>query len=214
MQSLPQEHFQKEPQKASRPYDIARDGFIMGEGGACLIVEELEHAKKRGAKIYAEIVGYGQTSDAYDMVAPDPTGAGAAKSMELALQDANITSDKVGYINAHGTSTHLGDIAESQAIAKVFGDLSVNKNLKVSSTKSMHGHMIGATGAAESIVCIKVLTEGIIPPTINLDNQDPEVANLDYVPNKAVKANVEYAVTNSFGFGGHNATLVFKKYED
>ena len=202
-----------EPERASRPYDVDRDGFVMGEGGACLVVEELEHALKRGAKIYAEIVGYGQTADAYDMVAPDPTGAGAAKSMELSLKDAGITADKVGYINAHGTSTHLGDIAESQAIAKVFGDLSVNKNLLVSSTKSMHGHMIGATGAAESIVCIKVLTKGIVPPTINLDNQDPEVANLNYVPNKSVKADVEYAVTNSFGFGGHNATLVFKKYE-
>ena len=185
----------------------------MGEGGACVVVEELEHALSRGAKIYAEIVGYGQTGDAYDMVAPDPTGAGAAKSMEFSLKDANITADKVGYINAHGTSTHLGDIAESQAIAKVFGDLSTNKNLLVSSTKSMHGHMIGATGAAESIVCVKVLTEGIVPPTINLENQDPEVADLNYVPNKAVKANVDYAVTNSFGFGGHNATLVFKKYK-
>ena len=202
-----------EPERASRPYDIDRDGFVMGEGGACVVVEELEHALSRGAKIYAEIVGYGQTGDAYDMVAPDPTGAGAAKSMEFSLKDANITADKVGYINAHGTSTHLGDIAESQAIAKVFGDLSTNKNLLVSSTKSMHGHMIGATGAAESIVCVKVLTEGIVPPTINLENQDPEVADLNYVPNKAVKANVDYAVTNSFGFGGHNATLVFKKYK-
>ncbi|MBQ8476819.1 beta-ketoacyl-ACP synthase II [bacterium] len=202
-----------EPERASRPYDIDRDGFVMGEGGACLIVEELEHALKRGAKIYAEIVGYGQTSDAYDMVAPDPTGAGAAKSMENAVIDAGIKPQDVGYINAHGTSTHLGDIAESQAIAKVFGDLSTNKDLKVSSTKSMHGHMIGATGAAESIVCIKVLQEGIIPPTINLDNQDPEVADLNYVPNKAIKADVEYAMTNSFGFGGHNATVLFKKFE-
>ncbi len=201
-----------EPEKASRPYDIARDGFVMGEGGACLIIEELEHAKKRGAKIYAEVIGYGQTSDAYDMVAPDPTGAGGAKAMELAVKDANITPDKVGYINAHGTSTHLGDIAESLAIKKVFGDLSTNKNLKVSSTKSMHGHMIGATGAAESIVCIKVINEGIIPPTINLENLDPEVANLNYVPNKAIKGEVNYALTNSFGFGGHNASLLFKKY--
>ena len=202
-----------EPERASRPYDIDRDGFVMGEGGACLIVEELEHALNRDAKIYAEIVGYGQTSDAYDMVAPDPTGAGAAKSMEIAVKDAGITPSQVGYINAHGTSTHLGDIAESQAIAKVFGDLDTNKDLLVSSTKSMHGHMIGATGAAESIVCIKVINEGIVPPTINLENQDPEVANLNYVPNKAVKKEVEYALTNSFGFGGHNASLLFKKYE-
>ena len=201
-----------EPTKASRPYDIDRDGFVMGEGGAVLIVEELEHALARGAKIYAEIVGYGQTGDAYDMVAPDPTGAGAAKSMELAVADAQIEPNKVDYINAHGTSTHLGDIAESNAIAKVFGDLDTNKDLKVSSTKSMHGHMIGATGATESIVCIKAITDGIIPPTINLDNQDPEVANLNYVPNKAVKEEVNYALTNSFGFGGQNASILFKKY--
>lgn len=200
------------PEKASRPYDVDRDGFVMGEGGACLIVEELEHALKRNAKIYAEVIGYGQTSDAYDMVAPDPTGTGGAKAMEIAVKDAGIKPTDVGYINAHGTSTHLGDIAESQAIAKVFGDLSTNKNLLVSSTKSMHGHMIGATGAAESIVCIKVINEGIVPPTINLDNQDPEVANLNYVPHKAVKANVDYALTNSFGFGGHNASVLFKRF--
>ena len=203
-----------EPERASRPYDIERDGFIMGEGGACLILEELNHAINRKAKIYAEVVGYGQTSDAYDMVAPDPTGAGAGKAMELALKDAGIKPSEVGYINAHGTSTHLGDIAESQAIARVFGDLETNKELKVSSTKSMHGHMIGATGAAESIVCAKVLTKGIIPPTINLENQDPEVANLNYVPNKAVEADVKYALTNSFGFGGQNASILFKKFEN
>ena len=200
------------PEAASRPYDINRDGFVMGEGSAILILEELEHALARKAKIYAEIVGYAQTGDAYDMVAPDPTGAGAAKSMELAVKDANIEPIKVDYINAHGTSTHLGDIAESKAIAKVFGDLDTNKNLKVSSTKSMHGHMIGATGATEAIVCIKTIKEGIIPPTINLEEQDPEVANLNYVPNKALVANVDYALTNSFGFGGQNASLVFKKY--
>ena len=201
------------PEKASRPYDKDRDGFVMSEGAAIIVLEELEHAKKRGAKIYAEIVGYGQTADAYDIVAPDPTGAGAAKAMEFAVKDANIKPEEVDYVNAHGTSTGLGDIAESKAIARVFGDLDTNKNLKVSSTKSMHGHMLGATGAAESIVCIKALKEGIIPPTINLDNQDPEVANLNYVPHKAVKADVKYALTNSFGFGGHNASLLFKKYE-
>lgn len=202
------------PEKASRPYDKDRDGFVMSEGAAIIVLEELEHAKKRGAKIYAEIVGYGQTADAYDIVAPDPTGAGAAKAMEFAVKDANIKPEEVDYVNAHGTSTGLGDIAESKAIARVFGDLDTNKNLKVSSTKSMHGHMLGATGAAESIVCIKALKEGIIPPTINLDNQDPEVANLNYVPHKAVKANIKYALTNSFGFGGHNASLLFKKYKD
>ncbi len=202
-----------EPQKASRPYDKDRDGFIMSEGAAVIVLEELEHAKARGAKIYAEIVGYGQTADAYDIVAPDPTGSGAAKAMELAVKDAGIQPKDVDYVNSHGTSTGLGDIAESKAIARVFGDLDTNKNLKVSSTKSMHGHMLGATGAAESIVCIKALQNGIIPPTINLDNQDPEVANLNYVPHKAVKADINYALTNSFGFGGHNASLLFKKYE-
>ena len=203
----------EDPTKASRPYDKDRDGFIMSEGAAVIVLEELEHAKARGAKIYAEIVGYGQTADAYDIVAPDPSGVGAAKAMELAVKDAKVDPKVVNYVNSHGTSTGLGDIAESKAIAKVFGDLDTNKDLKVSSTKSMHGHMLGATGAAESIVCIKAIKEGIIPPTINLDNQDPEVANLNYVPHKAVKANVDYALTNSFGFGGHNASLLFKKYE-
>ncbi len=203
----------EEPKIASRPYDVDRNGFVMSEGSAILILEELEHAKARGAKIHAEVVGYGQTADAYDMVAPDPSGAGAAMSMKLAVKDAGIEPKDVGYINSHGTSTGLGDIAESKAIASVFGDLSINKNLKVSSTKSMHGHMLGATGAAESIVCIKALQEGIVPPTINLDNQDPEVANLNYVPHKPVKADIEYALTNSFGFGGHNASLLYKKYK-
>ena len=201
------------PQKASRPYDKDRDGFIMSEGAAILVLEELEHAKARGAKIYAEIVGYGQSADAYDIVAPAPDGAGAAKAMELALKDAGVKPEDVDYVNAHGTSTGLGDVAESQAIARVFGDLDTNKKLKVSSTKSMHGHMLGATGAAESIVCIDAINNGIIPPTINLDNQDEHVANLDYVPHKAVKTNVKYALTNSFGFGGHNASLLYKKYE-
>lgn len=200
-----------EPEKASRPYDIARDGFVMAEGSGVLILEEYEHAKARGAKIYAEVVGYGQTADAYDIVAPDPEGKGAKKSMELALQDAGFEPSDVQYVNSHGTSTGLGDIAESQAIAKVFGDLNTNKNLLVSSTKSMHGHMLGATGSVEAIACIKAITEGIAPPTINLDNQDPEVANLDYVPHKAKKCEINASLSNSFGFGGHNATLIFKK---
>lgn len=203
-----------EPEKASRPYDIDRSGFVMSEGAGVLILEELEHAKNRGAKIYAEIVGYGQTADAYDVVAPDPEGNGAAKSMEFALKDANLSPNDIDYVNSHGTSTHLGDIGESLAIAKVLGDLTTNKHLKVSSTKSMHGHMLGATGAAEAIVCIKSINEGIIPPTINLDNQDPEVANLNYVPHKAIYQNVDIALSNSFGFGGHNATLIFKKFTD
>lgn len=200
-----------EPEKASRPYDKDRDGFVMGEGAGVLVLEEYEHAKKRGAKIYAEVAGYGQTADAYDMVAPDPEGRGAIKSMELALEDAGLKPEDIDYINPHGTSTGLGDIAESQAIAKIFGDKEQNKNLVVSSTKSMHGHMLGATGAVEGIVCVKAITEGKVPPTINLDNQDEHVANLDYVPHKARNKKVHAALSNSFGFGGHNATLVFKE---
>lgn len=200
-----------EPEKASRPYDKDRDGFVMSEGSGVLVLEEYEHAKARGAKIYAEVAGYGQTADAYDIVAPDPEGKGATKSMEFALKDAELKAKDVQYINSHGTSTGLGDAAESHAIARVFGDLETNKDLLVSSTKSMHGHMLGATGAVESIACIKVLTEGIVPPTINLDNQDENVANLDYVPHKAKKKEVKAALTNSFGFGGHNASLIFKK---
>ena len=200
-----------EPQKASRPYDKDRDGFVMGEGAAVLVLEEYEHAKARGAKIYAEIVGYGQTADAHDIVAPDPEGCGALKSMEFALADAGLKPEDIDYINPHGTSTGLGDIAESQSIAKIFGDKDQNPNLLVSSTKSMHGHMLGATGAVEAIVCVKTITDGIVPPTINLDNQDEHVANLDYVPHKARNKKVHAALSNSFGFGGHNATLVFKE---
>ena len=202
-----------EPTKASRPYDKDRDGFVMAEGAGVLVLEEYEHAKARGAKIYAEVVGYGQTADAYDIVAPDPEGKGAKKAMELALEDAHMNSNEVQYVNSHGTSTGLGDIAESQAIARVFGDLDTNKTLLVSSTKSMHGHMLGATGSVEAIACIKAITEGIVPPTINLDNQDEHVANLNYVPHKAKKADINAALSNSFGFGGHNASLIFKKFE-
>lgn len=200
-----------EPTKASRPWDIDRDGFIMSEGAGVLILEEYEHAKKRGAKIYAEIAGYGQTGDAYDVVAPDPEGQGAIHSMQFALEDAGLKPADVQYINAHGTSTGLGDIAESKAIANVFGDRKQNPNLMVSSTKSMHGHLLGATGAVEAIACAKTITEGIVPPTINLDNQDEHVADLDYVPHKARKAEVHAALSNSFGFGGQNASLVFRE---
>ncbi len=200
-----------EPTKASRPYDKDRDGFVMGEGAGVVVLEEYEQAKARGAKIYAEIVGYGQSADAYDMVAPDPDGNGAIKAMELALADAGLKPEDIDYINPHGTSTGLGDVAESQAIAKIFGDKEKNPNLLVSSTKSMHGHMLGATGAVEGIVCIKTITDGKVPPTINLDNQDEHVANLDYVPHKAREKKVHAALSNSFGFGGHNATLVFKE---
>ncbi len=200
-----------EPQKASRPYDKDRDGFIMSEGSAVLVLEEYEHAKKRGAKIYAEIVGYSQTGDAYDVVAPAPDGAGAIHSMEFAIKDAGMKPSDIQYVNTHGTSTGLGDKAESHAVATVFGDRKENPNLYVSSTKSMHGHMLGATGAAEAIVCIKALNDNVVPPTINLDNQDEEVADLNYVPHKAVKAELHAALSNSFGFGGQNASLIFKE---
>lgn len=200
-----------EPEKASRPYDKDRDGFVMAEGAGVLVLEEYEHAKARGAKMYAEIVGYGQTADAYDIVAPDPEGRGATMAMRIALKDANLEAKDVQYINSHGTSTGLGDIAESQAIARIFGDLTENKNLLVSSTKSMHGHMLGATGSVEAIACIKAMNNSLVPPTINLDNQDEHVANLDYVPHKARKMDVSVALSNSFGFGGHNASLIFKK---
>ncbi len=204
-------HRNDEPEKASRPFDKDRDGFVMSEGAGVLVLEEYEHAKKRGAKIYAEIVGYGQTADAYDVVAPCPDGKGATKSMEFALQDAGLKTGDIQYINAHGTSTGLGDVAESNAIAKLFGDKQQNPNLRVSSTKSMHGHVLGATGAIEAIACIKTINENIVPPTINLDNQDENVGDLNYVPNKAQKAEVHAALSNSFGFGGQNASLIFKE---
>ena len=200
-----------EPTKASRPYDKDRDGFVMSEGAGVVILEEYEHAKKRGAKIYAELVGYGQTADAYDVVAPCPEGKGATKSMELALEDAGMKPEDIQYINTHGTSTGLGDIAESHAVARVFGDKEHNKNLLVSSTKSMHGHLLGATGAIECIACVKTINESIVPPTINLDNQDEAVADLDYVPHKARKATVHAALSNSFGFGGQNASIIVKE---
>ena len=200
-----------EPQRASRPYDKDRDGFVMAEGAGVLILEEYEHAKKRGAHIYAEIVGYGQTADAYDIVAPAPDGQGAIHSMQFALNDAGMKPSEVQYINTHGTSTGLGDKAESHAVAEVFGDRKANPDLYVTSTKSMHGHMLGATGAAEAIACIKAINDNVVPPTINLDNQDEEVADLNYVPYKAVKAEIHAALSNSFGFGGQNASLIFRE---
>ena len=200
-----------EPTKASRPYDKDRDGFVMSEGAGVLVLEDYDHAVKRGAKIYAEIVGYGQSADAYDVVAPCPEGNGATKSMEFALRDAGMKPEEIDYINTHGTSTGLGDVAESMAVARVFGDKTQNPHLLVSSTKSMHGHMLGATGAVEAIACIKAINDGIVPPTINLDNQDEKVANLDYVPHKARKAPINTALSNSFGFGGQNATIILKK---
>ncbi len=201
-----------EPEKASRPYDKDRDGFVMSEGAAVLMLEEYEHAKARGAKIYAEIVGYGQSADAYDMVAPDPNGKGAEYAMNAAMKDAGISIADVDYINAHGTSTHVGDIAESKTIERIFGNKDSNKKLLVSSTKSMTGHMLGAAGAIEAIFAIETTMNDIVPPTINLENQDEEVGDLDYVANKAREHKVEYALSNSFGFGGTNAVLIFKKY--
>lgn len=200
-----------EPQKASRPWDVDRDGFVMAEGAGVLILEEYEHAKKRGAKIYAEVVGYGQTGDAYDVVAPCPEGNGAIHAMKFALEDAGMKPTDIQYINAHGTSTGLGDIAESKAIAGLFGDKQQNPDLAVSSTKSMHGHLLGATGAVEIIACIKAINENIVPPTINLDNRDEKTADLDYVPHKSRKKEVHAALSNSFGFGGQNASVVIKE---
>jgi len=199
-----------EPERASRPFDKERDGFVMGEGSGILILETLEHALNRDAKIYGEIVGYGSTADAYHITAPEPEGEGGARSMEMAIRDASLEPTEVDYINAHGTSTPQGDIGETLAIKRVFGDHAYK--LLVSSTKSMTGHLLGAAGAIETIASILAISEGIIPPTINLENPDGE-CDLDYVPNIARKADISVALTNSFGFGGQNATLIIKKYQ-
>ena len=196
-----------DPEHASRPFEKDRDGFVMGEGSGVLLLEELEHAKARGANIYAEIVGYGLSADAYDMVATN--NQGAARSMTGALRSAQIPAESIGYINAHGTGTPLGDVEETKAIKKAFGDHAYK--LAVSSTKSMTGHLLGAAGAVESIACIKAITDGVIPPTRNLFEPDPE-CDLDCVPNEAREASIEYAMNNSFGFGGQNATLIFKRF--
>lgn len=203
------------PETASRPFSKSRDGFVLGEGAACLILEEYEHAKARGAKIYAEMVGEGMTSDAYHMTAPDPDGKGAERVMRLAIQDAGLQPEDIDYINTHGTSTPLGDVTELKAIQRVFGDHVYDMNLD--STKSMTGHLIGAAGAVEALACIMALKEGIIPPTINHDPEDLD-ENIDYRINftfdKAQKRDIRYALSNTFGFGGHNACLLFKKWEE
>lgn len=196
-----------DPEHASRPFDKNRDGFIMGEGAGILILEELEHAKARGAKIYVEVVGYGCSADAYSMVAINYEGA--ARSMKNALASAKLNPEDIDYINAHGTSTQVGDAEETKAIKLAMGDHAYK--LAVSSTKSMHGHLLGAAGAVESIACIKAINESILPPTRNLTTPDPE-CDLDYVPNEPRESRVEYAMNNSFGFGGQNATLIFKKF--
>ncbi len=199
------------PEKASRPFDKGRDGFLIGEGGGILVLESYEHAKKRGAKILGEITGYGMSSDAFHVTLPANDGSGARRCMNAAITDAGITPDKIGYINTHGTSTPAGDILETKAIKDVFGENAYK--VKISSTKSMTGHLLGAAGAVESIITMMSINEGIIPPTINLEDQD-EQCDLDYTANKACKHEMEYGLSNSFGFGGTNASLVFKKYAE
>jgi 3-oxoacyl-[acyl-carrier-protein] synthase II len=200
-----------DPTTASRPFDKDRDGFVMGEGSGALIFEEYEHAKARGAKIYGEIVGGGMSADAYHMTAPDPEGRGASLVMNWALEDAGIKPENIDYINVHGTSTPLGDIAEPKAIQKCFGDHAYK--LSISSTKSMTGHLLGAAGAIEGIASILALRDGIVPPTINHFTDDPEIdSRLDFTFNKAKEREMTYALSNTFGFGGHNATVIFKKY--
>ena len=199
-----------EPTRASRPYDKGRDGFVMGEGAGVLVVEELEHAKRRGANILAELVGYGMSADAYHLSAPHPDGAGAIRCMEMALRHSGLAVDQIQYVNAHGTSTPLGDIGETKAIKRVFGDHAKN-GLVVSSTKSMTGHLLGAAGGVEAIACLGAIKHGIVPPTINQEEADPE-CDLDYVPNVAREMKVDAAISNSFGFGGHNASILLRRY--
>ena len=196
-----------EPEKASRPFELNRDGFVMGEGAGVLILEELEHALNRGAKIYAELVGFGSTADAYHITSPAPEGEGAARAMKKALADAKLQPRDIQYINAHGTSTYYNDLYETKAIKSVFGS-----DVLVSSTKSMTGHLLGAAGAIEAIITALTLVHQIIPPTINYEVPDPE-CDLDYIPNQARKSNIEAALTNSFGFGGHNAVLALRRFE-
>jgi 3-oxoacyl-[acyl-carrier-protein] synthase II len=200
-----------DPQTASRPFDKDRDGFLMGEGAGMLVLEELGHAQARGANILAEITGYGTTDDAHHISAPAENGAGAAMSMKLALEDAGLTVNDIGYINAHGTSTPLNDKSETAAIKTVFGEQAYR--IPVSSTKSMTGHLLGASGAVEATFCVLAIREQILPPTINYHTPDP-VCDLDYVPNQPRKASPQHVMSNSFGFGGHNATLIFSRYEE
>lgn len=197
-----------EPEKASRPFDLERDGFIMGEGSGILILESLEHAQKRGAKIYGEIIGYGLSGDAHHMTEPDPNGP--ERCMKMAIRDAGLEPEQIDYINAHGTSTPVGDRSETIAIKRALGDHAYK--VAISSTKSMTGHLLGAAGGVEAVICALTIQNGVIAPTINLEHPDPE-CDLDYVPNEARHADVKVAMSNSFGFGGHNATIILKKFE-
>ncbi|GAB4267092.1 MAG: beta-ketoacyl-ACP synthase II [Deferrisomatales bacterium] len=199
-----------EPERASRPFEKDRDGFVMGEGGAVIILEELEHARRRGARIYAELVGYGATADAYHITAPDPQGDGAARCMEAALRSGGISPDRVNYINAHGTSTPFNDYYETLAIKRVFGDHA--KKVWISSTKSMTGHLLGAAGSVEAVFSVLAIRDWVAPPTINYDTPDPD-CDLDYVPNQAREGRVDCVLSNSFGFGGTNASLLFRRLE-
>lgn len=200
--------FNDNPQQASRPFEMNRDGFVMSEGAGVLVLEEWEHAQRRGATILAEVIGYGQSADAYHITAPDPNGMGAVRAMNAALQDAGISPEEVDYINAHATGTPLGDKAETQAIKKVFGSHAYK--LKVSATKASTGHLFGAAGGLEAVISVKALMEGVLPPTINYETPDPE-CNLDYVPNEARECKIQTVLSNGFGFGGHNAVVVFRK---
>lgn len=200
----------EQPEKASRPFDLNRDGFVMAEGAGVAVLESLEHAQKRGAPILAELVGYGRTSDAYHVTAPEPTGLGAAKAMNLALKDAGLKAEDISYINAHGTSTKLNDKTETLAIKTVFGEYAYK--VPVSSTKSMTGHLLGAAGGVEFAACVLAIRDNIIPPTINYETPDPE-CDLDYVPGQARALKVSAAMSNSLGFGGHNASLIVKKFQ-
>ncbi len=200
-----------EPERASRPFDRDRDGFVIAEGAGMLILEELEHARKRGARIYGELVGYGATCDAHHLTAPAPDGAGAALCMKMALKTAGVNPDQVDYINAHGTSTELNDRFETMAIKTVFGEEA--RRIPVSSTKSMHGHLLGAAGGVEAVACLLAIRDSLIPPTVNYENPE-EGMDLDYVPNQAREAEVDVTLSNSFGFGGHNGTLVLRRFRD
>jgi 3-oxoacyl-[acyl-carrier-protein] synthase II len=196
-----------EPERACRPFDAIRDGFVMGEGGGLVVLESEDHARARDARVYAEVLGYGATADAYHITAPDETGDGAARAMQLALDSAGLSPQQIGYLNAHGTSTVLNDKGETAAIKKVFGDHAYR--LPISSTKSMTGHLLGAAGAVEAIFSVLSLTNSVLPPTINYEHPDPE-CDLDYIPNEARHVTVKVAMSNSFGFGGHNACLVLR----